>query len=219
MRVAATDANDLTGPGVTRGAERTFRIVTNEELLDRLFNREVDLRQTFERSIAEVEAVAVELNAAADEPPEEPTRVANRAAGELSQNAGQTRAVAAGFRSILRELVNNRVQTSQQVARIEGLILEPLDEIADRGFPAAERSVGGLRDGDAPAAADFAAAAGRADRLAADMRVVLREMEDLAEFNEAVRDLKQLVERQEGLRDRTRDEQERDLLDVFDLDL
>ena len=111
------------------------------------------------------------------------------------------------------------MQTSQQVARIEGLILEPLDRIIDRGFPVAERAVEDLRDAAVPAAADHASAAGAAERLAGDMRIVLREMEDLAEFNEAVRDLKQLVERQEGLLDRTRDEQERSLLDVFDLGL
>ena len=217
---AAEDANDLTGPGEGRGPERSFEIVTDDELLARLFDREVNLRRVFERSLEEVTAVADDLAAVSGETPAaDVRRVAGLAVGELSQNAGQAEVVRSGFGEILAELRNNGVQTSAQTARLRDAILEPLAAIADDLFPEADRAAGALLavSENEAAPAEVAAAADaarvRADRLADAMTAVLREMRDLAEFHEAVQDLQRLVERQEDLLDRTREEQKRDLLD------
>ena len=220
LLAAAEDANDLTGPGEGRGPERSFEIVTDDELLARLFDREVNLRRVFERSLEEVTAVADDLAAVSGETPAaDVRRVAGLAVGELSQNAGQAEVVRSGFGEILAELRNNGVQTSAQTARLRDAILEPLAAIANDLFPEADRAAGALlalSEGDA-APAELAAAADaarvRTDRLADAMTAVLREMRDLAEFHEAVQDLQRLVERQEDLLDRTREEQKRDLLD------
>ena len=220
LAVVAEDGNTLTGPGVSTGPERTFEIVTEAELLARLFDREVNLRRVFERSLEEVVAAGDELALISeDTPPNEIRRSAAGAAGELSQNEGQAAVVTDGFRDVLAELVNNGVQTPQQVERLQTAILDPLAEIVADLFPAADRAAGALRaaaeDGRPPA--ELAAAAGlaaaAADRLAEAMAAVLTEMTDLAEFHEAVRDLQRLVDRQEDLLDRTRDEQKRDLID------
>ena len=220
LTVAAADANDLTGPGESRGPERTFQIVTPEELLARLFDREVNLRRIFQQSLDEVTAAGVDLDGvAADTPAADVRRTAGLAAGELGQNAGQAAAVEEGFRAIVAELVNNGVQTSSQTERLETAILRPLATISGTLFPEADRAAGALRAAaeDGAAGAELAAAAGRAgdatDRLAAAMAAVLKEMEDLAEFHEAVRDLQQLVRSQQELLDRTREEQKRDLID------
>ncbi|MFH5804092.1 hypothetical protein [Alienimonas sp. DA493] len=218
--VVAEDANDLTGPGVGRGPERSFRIVTPEELLAQLFDREVNLRRIFERSLEEVNAVGDDLALISEQTSEaDVRRTAGLAASELGQNAGQADAVQSGFREILAELLNNGVQTSNSVSRLEELILQPLSEIADRHFPEADRAAGALRvaaeSGASPAerAAAARAAAQSVDRLAAAMAAVLREMEELAEYHELVRDFQQLVDRQGDLLDRTRQEQKTDLID------
>ncbi|MEM9703342.1 MAG: hypothetical protein AAF907_12950, partial [Planctomycetota bacterium] len=104
--VASEDANDLTGPGQGRGPERTFRIVSPEELLARLFDREVNLRRVFERSLEEVAAVGDDLALiSAETDAADVRRTAGLAAGELGQNAGQAEAVRSGFQEILAELV------------------------------------------------------------------------------------------------------------------
>ncbi|QDT17309.1 hypothetical protein [Alienimonas californiensis] len=218
--VVADDANDLTGPGVGRGPERSFRIVTPEELLAQLFDREVNLRRIFERSLEEVTAVGDDLALISPQTDEaDVRRTAGLAASELGQNAGQAEAVQSGFREILAELLNNGVQTSNAVARLEELILQPLTEIADVHFLEADRAVGALRvaaESGAPPterAALARTAAEATDRLAAAMAAVLREMEELAEYHELVRDFQQLVDRQGDLLDRTRQEQKTDLID------
>ena len=220
LAVVAEDGNTLTGPGVTVGPERTFEIVTEAELLARLFDREVNLRRVFERSLEEIVAAGDDLALLNESsPPAEVRRTAAGAAGELGQNAGQSAVVAGDFRAILAELVNNGVQTPSQVERLELAILAPLAEIVGDLFPEADRAAGALRvlaeDGRPPAelAAAATAASDATDRLADAMAAVLTEMTDLAEFHEAVRDLQRLVDRQEELLDRTRDEQKRDLID------
>ena len=220
LAVVAEDGNTLTGPGVSAGPERTFEIVTDAELLARLFDREVNLRRVFERSLEEVVAAGDELALLApDDGARRFRRVAAAASGELGQNAGQAAVVEGEFRSILAELLNNGVQTAPQVGRLESSILEPLAEIVGDLFPEADRAAGALRaaaeDARPPAelAAAAEAAAASVDRLADAMAAALTEMTDLAEFHEAVRDLQRLVDRQEALLDRTRDEQKRDLID------
>ncbi|NNJ24529.1 hypothetical protein [Alienimonas chondri] len=218
--VAASDANDLTGPGEGRGPERSFRIVTPEELLARLFDREVNLRRIFERSLEEVTASGDDLSLiTAETSAADVRRTAGLASSELGQNAGQAEAVRSGFREILAELVNNAVQNSSAVSRLEELILEPLTVITDDLFPEADRAAGALgaaaeTGASGPERAAAAAAAAQAtERLASAMAKVLQEMEDLAEYHEAVRDLQLLVQAQEELLERTKREQKTDLID------
>ncbi len=230
--VAAADANDLTGPGEGRGPERRFRIVTEDELRARLFDREVNLRRIFERSLEEVAAAADDLAGVdAGDKAAAVRRTAGLAGGELAQNAGQAEAVESGFREILAELVNNGVQTSSQTARIEDAILRPLGEITGTLFPEADRAAGALRavaedqlagapdpkivpaGADAAAAAEIAAAA--ADKLAAAMASLLQEMEDLAEYHEALRTYRQILADQEDLLKRTEEEEKADLIKGF----
>ncbi|MEM9701211.1 MAG: hypothetical protein AAF907_02055, partial [Planctomycetota bacterium] len=117
------------------------------------------------------------------------------------------------------ELVNNAVQTSSSVSRLEELILQPLAEISDELFPEADRAAGALRaaaeNGASPD--ELVAAASRAseatDRLAAAMEAVMQEMKDLAEYHEAVRDLQLMVQRQEELLNRTKEEQKNLLIE------
>ena len=218
--VAAEDANDLTGPGEGRGPERSFQIVTPEELLARLFDREVNLRRVFERSLEEVVAVGDDLALLGDDAAaNDVRRTAGLAAAELSQNAGQAEAVRSGFQALLAERANNGVLKSAERERLEGKILLPLTAITEDLFPEADRAAGALRVAaeQGVAAPERAAAVRRArlaaDRLAAEMAEVLAQMETLAGFREVEREFAQLLRVQEELLDRTRQEQKSDLID------
>ena len=51
------------------------------------------------------------------------------------------------------------------------------------------------------------------ERLIATMRAALAEMQDLAEFHEAIQDLTQILELEGELLDRTREEQKRSVIE------
>jgi hypothetical protein len=61
LSVYAQDGDNLNGPHATRGEEYVFQIVSDEELLSLLYVKEVNLRERFEKIIAELEKVEKDL--------------------------------------------------------------------------------------------------------------------------------------------------------------
>ena len=57
----AQDGDNLNGPHSTRSEEYVFQIVSDEELLSLLYVKEVNLRERFEKIIAELEGVKKDL--------------------------------------------------------------------------------------------------------------------------------------------------------------
>ncbi len=228
VAVAATDADQLTGPQVARGEQYVFTIVSAEELLSALYNQEINLRKRFEQSLGEMKTVRTELadhrgraaeleSGSGDSRNVEAIRsAADRAFSEVQQNSGEVRAIEHSFRGILEQLVNNRVHTENQLDRIRAGILEPLARIGDERFPRLDRAIGELRlnlaDGNNPDAS-FAASLDAVDDLIAEMEAALQEMQDLAEFHEAIQELTRIYEDEQKLLERTRNEQKRSVIE------
>lgn len=237
LALFAEDGDDLNGPHAARGPRHEFQIVSAEELLAIVYAKELNLRQRFEQLIAEVEAVGGELRrqrVAAEElavlgsrpgDAEGMARLekfeaslaasAERSLYQANKNAEETRAIQAGFQDLLHELVNNAVHTRQMLDRIEGLIVRPLGRICEQEFrrlDAAVRALGGAgqRRQNAGEAIDAAIAA--ADDLVAQMRRILGEMEDLAEFHQALKHLQLIIEDQEQLREATKSRHKRSFI-------
>ncbi len=61
LSVLALDGDNLNGPHSTRSEEYVFQIVSDEELLSLLYVKEVNLRERFEKIIAELEGVKKDL--------------------------------------------------------------------------------------------------------------------------------------------------------------
>ncbi|HEX6986679.1 MAG TPA: hypothetical protein VF170_14960, partial [Planctomycetaceae bacterium] len=143
---------------------------------------------------------------------------ADRAFAETQQNAGEVRAVEQSFGEILEQLVNNRVHTEKQLDRIRRGVLEPLRRLSAERFPKLDRAVGELRlriaDGTDPEPG-FTASVAAADELIAEMEAALKEMQDLAEFHEAIQELTQIFEDERKLLDRTKEEQKRSVIDTL----
>lgn len=230
LTVYTRDADNLNGPHEVRGTPYTFKIVTREELLGELYDRELNLRRQFEQIISEVERtrddlmkhrdVAVEIddlkasgNASSNVISEKQIELVNcaeRSLHQIGKNRAETAAIREGFVRILEELVNNKVHTRQQNDRIEGLILTPLTGITDVDFPEADVLIGKFRQ-DNEAGNDpkprIDLSIDSLETMLLHMRQVLAEMSDLAEFHEALKDLKKLIEQQEKLLEDTKGEQ------------
>ncbi|MCA9117653.1 MAG: hypothetical protein KDA79_21430, partial [Planctomycetaceae bacterium] len=239
LTVYAEDGDDRNGPHISRSKPvpaYTFRIVTNEELLSLLYGRELNLRRRFERIIEEVtetrddvvthreraeELLKLRENSTAENATERArlqtaiTVSAERASHQVLKNASELRAIEQAFRDILEELVNNAVHTRQMVDRIDSLIVEPMKQINDDEFPAADQAIGLFRlrseQGNNPVQ-PMGQAIESLDRILERMNAILSEMKDLVEFHEALQDLENIIQQEEELSEETRKVRNQDLI-------
>lgn len=225
LAVTAVDGDNLSGPHIARGDEYQFTIVTAEELLATLYNQEINLRKRFEQSLSEMQAVRDDLvrqrdrEPGAEEGAEGGTSLrssADRAFAETQQHTGEVRSVESAFSEILEQFVNNRVHTESQLERIRTGIIQPLQRLTREDFPRVDQAVADLRlriaERDNPEAG-LEPSIVALERLIATMRAALAEMQDLAEFHEAIQDLTQILELEGELLDRTREEQKRSVIE------
>lgn len=242
LTVYASDADNLNGPHVARSASIVFTIVSNEELLSMLYEREINLRRRFEQIIQEVQDKRDELQQHAEinrsyyaglaagpgnSDPESfqeqlnsmrnsVLTCADRSVHDVQKNHSETIEIEESFRDILAELVNNGVHTSQMVERLEALIVSPLNQVNEQDFPDVNASVYLYKQSNERQnnpAEHIDRAVQQLDDMLARMRAVLAEIKDLAEFHEALRDLKEIIDRQKQLTEQTREEQKRKILE------
>jgi hypothetical protein len=236
LTVFAEDGDDVNGPHsiyATPRPEYTFKVVTDDELLSILFQKELGLRSRFEQIISEVEGTRKEL-ADAQTGLEELKRLrstggaaervqlvsgaiqtaADRSTIQVNKNALETRSVEIGFSEILDELENNGLLTPNMAERLRDRVVKTLNDITENRFRSVDRAVGAFRtvheEGGDPAA-DLRRAVEEIDLMLELMRQVLAEMEDLAKFNELRDELRKMISAQEGVRKSTQQELE-DLL-------
>ncbi|MEX0704239.1 MAG: hypothetical protein WD069_19220 [Planctomycetales bacterium] len=239
LNLYAADGDLLNGPHVTRSERFAFQIVTPEELLAQLYGRELNLRLRFEQIIKEVETTrqriadqrdanwpAVEALRAQDPPPADAeARVrallqgigaaADQSLHDVNKNLNETRDIELGFQDILEELINNRILT---VERIQGSIVQPLRAINDEDFPRADRAIGLFRlanEREQGPTAAMNSSIDALDQLIQHMNEVLKEMQDLVEFHEAIQELSEIIAGEESLIEKARKEQARKLIEDF----
>jgi hypothetical protein len=245
LTVFAQDGDNLNGPHVSHGEVYAFKIVTPEELLSLLYDKELNLRLRFEQIRDEVTGIRDDLllhrdryeagRALQASPPagEEQAawqeqlrqvRVALQACAErnlhlIRKNHTETRAVQAGFGEIRAEMVNNRVDTATALARIDYGIVGPLRQINDGDYPLIDQHIGLFRlaneHGTDPSAAIENAAAA-IEVMLARMDKVLAEMQKRRDFNQLIQALQDILDRQGELHQETEQEQERKLFDLLE---
>lgn len=244
LTIFARDRDNLNGPHTAHGEVYTFQIVTPEALLASLYDKELNLRQRFEQIREEVAGIRDDLllhreryeqgvQLRSETPPVEEqsrwrdelrqvaisvTACAERNLHLIRKNHTESRSVEVGFGEIRAEMVNNRVDTPTALQRIDFGVLGPLDIINNQDFPGIDQLLGLFRlaneqQTDPRSAIDGAVVA--IDDLLARMAGVLAEMEQRKEFNEVVRMLQEILDQQKQVRDRTAEEQERNLFDLL----
>lgn len=225
----AEDGDTLNGPHHGRSNVFAFEIVSKEELLGQLFDREVNLRLRFEQMRAEISQLKEDLGERVGATASEGTgnqeaarsqqltllAAAERSLHQLRKNHTESRAIEVSFQDLRTEMVNNRVDTADLLARIDDGILRPLGILNTEDFLETDRRLGVFRlvaerGGDTgPAIGESIAAIDivleRIDRILAEMR-------DRGNFNELIQELQQIIERQKTLLDET---EKKSLEDLF----
>jgi hypothetical protein len=228
LSVYAEDGDELNGPHRGHSELLKFTIISAEELLARLYDREVNLRLRFEQirrelgelqtglsSQGELNSRRLQLNGAGNsaETREELARLnvglsafVERGLHQLRKNHVESRSVEQGFTELRDELVNNRVDTKDLLDRINGGILAPLQILNEEEFAAVDQRLGEWRlvvDQPAATAEELASTQVALAAVLERMDRILAEMRDRGTFNEFIQQLQQLIELQKKLREDT----------------
>jgi hypothetical protein len=230
LSITATDANIFPAPGVTRGEPMLFRIVSIEELLSLLYTREIALRGRFEEVISQLEELNNDLlfhkdvaarvdEAGANAVQEDRVSLntsATRSGNNLRRQANELSSIIEGFEEVVRQLINNAVPPQQLAENMRSSIVDPLKVVSAEMLPSADRAVSALRvaaqDGQ-PTELLVANANAEVTKVILALKVVLENVRDMAEFHEALRDLKAILDELQKNRDETKKLQKNQLID------
>jgi hypothetical protein len=142
------------------------------------------------------------------------TSTAKRSIQKISKDWGDSRSVQADWESILAEMGNNGIESPKMVQSLKELIIAPLDRINNTGFAAADRALVRFRDqmeSDGDPREQIAASSDELIALRDDLLIVLKEMEELASYQELLGNLQQMIEATEAARNKTEKESLKDL--------
>jgi hypothetical protein len=218
LTVYAADGDTLNGPHVAHGELLAFKIVPPEELLAKLFDREVNLRLRFEQIRAEVadfnstlletKKQIRELEAEGSGGPSKAVVAAHvdRGLHQIRKNHTESRSIEVSFRELRDEMVNNRVETEELLERVERRVIDPLSILNAAAFLDVDRRLGVLRlsvDRGAGMEAAWTDVSQAVDTLIAQMDAILAEMRDRGTYNDLIQNLQQMIERQKQVRERT----------------
>jgi hypothetical protein len=145
-----------------------------------------------------------------------------RAMQQSLKSVEEVKGVAAGFLDIREELINNRVDTEDRKNRLKDQIADPLNRTCTDEFPILDQRLAAietlLREGGVGVAADKAApladeSIDQANVVLTQLEEVLARMQDLETYNELLEIVRDLLKDQEKLKDRTQQEQKRQILE------
>ena len=253
LTVVAEDADNLNGPHVARSQTFSFKIVSNEELLSLLYQRELNLRKRFEQIISEVKQTRADLilhrskadgaakhliesayqqaqiglnPSKADESAKlsadaktkavemMPAVIASviRSLHAIRKNSTETISIEESFQDIREELINNAVHTPQMLQRIDEKIVKPLHSINTGDYPSVDESLGALKlllDDSRDPLPGLDESIAQIGVLLDQMDTILKEMQRLETFQEAIELLKSIIDQQQQLEDRTKSERKK----------
>ena len=227
LSIVAGDSNEFPAPGAARSEPMLFRIVSNEELLSLLYTREIGLRGRFEEVIAQLEEVRNDLQfhqevaARVDTAPTPEDRAglntcATRSGNNLRRQTNELTSITEGFEEIVEQLVNNGIPPQQLAENMRTDIVNPLKTISGDKMTTADKAVSAFRvavmDGQKSATL-VELSTEHVSAVIASLRQILDSVRDMAEFHEALRDLKAIYDNQIQIQEGTKQLQKRDVLD------
>jgi len=144
---------------------------------------------------------------------------AQRAQVQARKSAQETLGVALAFEDIRAELINNRVDTENRKNRLQQEISEPLQSIANDGFPELNDTLVELEKLIVEQQSDgqlATLALEQTDQLLAQMQLVLDKMLELETYNELIDLVRALIAEQQAVNEKTRKEQKKRALDLLE---
>ncbi|MFY9253931.1 MAG: hypothetical protein WAO83_10795 [Fuerstiella sp.] len=229
LTVVATDGCTEPGTNVSRAEPVVFRIVSNEELLSVLYSREVNLRRQFEELIQKLEQVRddlqfnqaladrIEAAAAGSVSPEDRvglTECARRSGDTLRRQDNELQAIVASFEEIVEQLINNAIPPQQLAENMRTSIVAPMKAVSETLMVTADRSISRFRvaaSGGQPAAELLSASISDVTSVVFELRRILENVRDMAEFHEVLSDLNDILEEQQRIQKETNIQQIKNL--------
>lgn len=220
LSVVATDGNPSPGPGQTRSTPFPFQIVSDEELLSVLYTREIGLRTRFEEVIAQLEEIQKDLQfhqtvatrvdgagaGAKDEDRISLMTCATRSGNNLRRQTNELTSIVEGFEEIKRQLVNNAIPLHNAETMQAGII-DPLKRVSGEMMGQADRAIGAFRVAAMEKQASqslVSQSSAQVSEVILALKTILESVRDMAEFHEALRDLKQLSDEQRKIFEETK---------------
>ncbi|MEZ6122776.1 MAG: DUF4175 family protein [Planctomycetaceae bacterium] len=221
LTVVAEDRCTVPEPNTSRAEPTVFRIVSEEELLSLLYSRELTLRRRFESVIQHLTDVHQDLEfhrkiaeradgagaAAAADDRAALNRSARTGGDTLRSQTNELLAITESFQGIVDELSNNSVPTSENM--LTGIV-KPLQTITQGKLVTADRAMSRFRvaAGDGQPVLELLQQSSReiADVIT-ELKTILENVRTMAEFHEALSDLKNIIEEQQRILDETKREQ------------
>ncbi|MCG6156297.1 hypothetical protein [Rubinisphaera margarita] len=226
LNLLAADVDTINGPHLSRSETYRLKIVSDEELLSLLHQDELNLRRRFEQLIDELTRSRDDFAGAAIPPSDaegssEPLPLPDavqRTLNTLRKDSIEADAIRLAFDNILRELINNRVETPQMRSRLQEKIIAPLSGLLEQEFAQAENNFRLLDFSlQQNTSTDVTPAVCLADmdRLLTGLRQILVEMRKLESFQEVIELLKGIIDDQKALREKTEEERKKKLIDLL----
>ena len=198
------------GPNVAESAVQTFRIVSDEEIIEELIRRQKEISQDFVRAVAQQAQVRDRLRGLKDRLEKLPAvdaeckRLMASAGADQRLAAGQCGQCAQQLQAVLDEMFYNRVGGPAEQTRLRDRIIAPLAEVSKKPMPAAaaamdrasnETDAAGMRQ----SAGDWAEVA---DGFYQRLEAILKEMREMENRQELINQLKRIIDWSEELRKR-----------------
>lgn len=216
----ATDFDDVSGPNVAQSAELSFRVVTRDELLAELARREQEYRISFERLVESQEQLRGKaLSVRATQRGIDGSTadlVAALAPLERRQRnlASSVNVARQQFAQILLTLRVNGLDTIDEVDRLDGGIINPLNELATRELVVAADTIRQWsREGGEAKAIELD---GLQQAAVTRMREILSRMIQWEGYHEVVNMLRDIIRLQRELGDEAQQMLIDEADDVFD---
>lgn len=235
LTIVATDGCTIPAPNTARAEPMVFRIVSDEELLSLLYSRELTLRRRFEETILQLTQIQDDLEFhrsiaaradSADPGPDRATDVSALATSarlngdSLRRQANELTAIADEFEQIRQQLINNSIPPQQLAADMQQNIIEPLRLALSGRLEAADRALSRFRvaaGGGQPTQAALQESLAEIQGLLDELRLILENVRDMAEFHEIYQEGKLIHEELLRLWAETRELQKRRAIEKLKL--
>ncbi|WP_145283955.1 hypothetical protein [Pirellulimonas nuda] len=202
IRLSATafDACDLDSlPHSTTSRVLELEVVSEQQLLARIAEREANLRRVFEQTYAAARRERLRISELASEPWGDDAEAASVSSGRVAEAwrrlADETQGAAASADAIVREVSANQVEDAALVRRIRDDVAGPLTRIGKELMPTL---VAKITSRAAPAQCDSDAGV-----VLEEMKRVIDQMQTIDEYNALVLSLRGLIDGQRSLEKRT----------------
>ena len=231
----ATDRYDLDGTHLTRSEVFRLQVVTPEELLALLERRELGMRARLEQTIDETRTLRETLEllrrrsfSGTEPEPEDPVertrelqvrRLRVQQTGlQAKKTSEELDGIATSLDDMLREMVNNRVDSADRRERIGDGVRDPLKKIIAEPLARLQDQISQVEKLVAKppqAAQKTAEAVETAEEVLLQLTAVLDKMLDLESFNEILDLYRELIDDQEDLSEQTKEEQKKKVLELL----